>query len=109
MIFNFLENKKTKMKKYELEKSRFLPKINPKDGFIDWNRSAIDLFNFIRSKSIPYPNAFTVYKNIKIEILSSKPINDFIIEKAKAGTIIGKSLEHFTGTYGTIEVVVGKS
>jgi hypothetical protein len=28
---------------------------------------------------------------------------------AKAGTIIGKSLEHFTGTYGTIEVVVGKS
>jgi methionyl-tRNA formyltransferase len=88
MIFNFLENKKTKMKKYELEKSRFLPKINPKDGFIDWNRSAIDLFNFIRSKSIPYPNAFTMYKNIKIEILSSKPINDFIIEKAKAGTII---------------------
>jgi methionyl-tRNA formyltransferase len=88
MIFNFLENKKTKMIKYKLEKSRFLPKINPNDGFIDWNRSAIDLFNFIRSKSTPYPNAFTMYKNIKIEILSSKPINDFIIEKVKAGTII---------------------
>ena len=28
---------------------------------------------------------------------------------AQAGTIIGKSLEQFTGTYGTIEVVVGKS
>ena len=28
---------------------------------------------------------------------------------ATAGTIIGKSLEHFNGTHGTIEVVVGKS
>lgn len=87
MILNFLKNIKTRIIKSK-SRNRFLPKINEKDGFIDWNRSAIDLYNFIRSKSNPYPNAFTFYNKMKIEVLYAKPIEDFFFKKIKVGTVI---------------------
>jgi methionyl-tRNA formyltransferase len=88
MITNFIKNPKRKMKKNKVRKNRFLPKISHSDSFVDWNRSATDLYNFIRSKSRPYPNAFTKYKKFKIEILSSKPIEQIFKKKHEAGRII---------------------
>jgi len=31
----------------------------PTDGEIDWNKPAIDVYNFIRAQSLPYPGAFS--------------------------------------------------
>jgi len=31
----------------------------PNDGLIDWNKSALGVYNFIRAQSPPYPGAFT--------------------------------------------------
>src|SRR5207244_3974947 len=31
----------------------------PEDGRIDWNRSAVEVCNFIRAQTRPYPGAFT--------------------------------------------------
>lgn len=36
-----------------------VPMRRPEDGRIDWNRSAREVFNFIRAQSRPYPGAFT--------------------------------------------------
>lgn len=87
MIINFLNKPKNKIQKYK-SNNRFLPKIKPQDGFVDWNRSAVELYNFIRSKSNPYPNAFIIYKSMKIEILSAKPIEQILLRKVTPGTVV---------------------
>lgn len=38
----------------------------PCDGNIDWEKSASDVYNFIRAQSDPYPGAFTFLKNSKV-------------------------------------------
>lgn len=43
-------------------------KRTPKDGLIDWNRSAGEVFNLIRALSTPYPCAWTCYEGKEIRI-----------------------------------------
>jgi len=45
----------------------------PDDGRIDWNLSALDIHNFIRAQSPPYPGAFTFLNGEKILILEASP------------------------------------
>jgi methionyl-tRNA formyltransferase len=49
-------------------KPEYFPKRIPEDGFIDWNMSAVDIFNQIRSLSNPYPNARSIINGEKILI-----------------------------------------
>jgi methionyl-tRNA formyltransferase len=63
------------------------PKRAPKDGLIDFNRSALDVYNFVRALTKPYPGAFYYDQNgnkvmvWKVEIVfdESKLKNDDII------------------------------
>lgn len=48
-----------------------LPQRKPKDGLIDWDNSSIDLYNFIRAQTRPYPGAFSFIDNNKYYILQS--------------------------------------
>ncbi len=43
----------------------------PEDGAIDWNQSAIDVHNFIRAQSPPYPGAYSYLNDKKVTILKS--------------------------------------
>ncbi len=45
--------------KKQVGPSKYFPKRTPDDGFIDWNMSALDIHNLIRSLVDPYPNART--------------------------------------------------
>ncbi len=47
-------------------------KRTEKDGIIDWNKSAEDIYNFIRAQSEPYPGAFSYYGLKRISILESR-------------------------------------
>lgn len=87
MIIDYIKKPNSKLRKYQ-KRHRFLPKIKPCDSLIDWKRSPRELYNFIRSKSTPYPNAFTIYKNIKIKILSAKPVEDIFLKNFLPGTVI---------------------
>lgn len=87
MILAFLNNKSKKYKNYNGD-YRFLPKLKPTDGFIDWNRNDLNLYNFIRSKIDPYPNAFTYFKRKKILIKSAKLIKKKYKYKSRPGEII---------------------
>lgn len=58
-------------------------KRTPKDGQIDWNLSAREIYNLIRAVSKPYPGAYTYVKDSKFTIwrasLDSKvPVNNVI-------------------------------
>jgi len=63
------------------------PKRTPKDGLIDFNRSALDVYNFVRALTKPYPGAYYLDKNgekvivWKIEIIfdDSRLINDTMV------------------------------
>lgn len=44
----------------------------PNDGLIDWKKSAIEVYNFIRAQSMPYPGAFTFLNQEKLTIWSAR-------------------------------------
>lgn len=44
----------------------------PADGNIDWQRSAQEVFNFIRAQSDPYPGAFTYFENQQMIIWKAR-------------------------------------
>jgi methionyl-tRNA formyltransferase len=45
------------------------------DGLIDWNKSAREIYNFIRAQSEPYPGAFTFYNGRKLIIWRAHPVD----------------------------------
>lgn len=64
-------------------------KRNPKDGKIDWEQSAKDIYNLIRAVSHPYPGAFTFLDDKKVMIWRAKVIKGNK-SKAKPGEVIKK-------------------
>ncbi len=53
-------------------KIEYYPSRSPEDGLINWENSAIKIYNFIRAQTIPYPCAFSFLNQMKIRIVSSK-------------------------------------
>lgn len=47
-------------------KATYCTQRRPEDGLIDWNKSAREVFNFIRAQSKPYPGAYTIYNGSKL-------------------------------------------
>ena len=45
----------------------------PEDGRIDWNKSAVEIYNLIRGVTHPYPGAFTELNGMKLLIWSAWP------------------------------------
>jgi len=48
----------------------------PKDGLIDWSKSAFELYNWIRALTHPYPGAFTYYKGKKVFVWEADWIDE---------------------------------
>ena len=48
------------------------PQRAPKDGLINWNKSASEVHDFIRAQTEPYPGAFFYFKEDKITVWASK-------------------------------------
>lgn len=45
-----------------------MPKRTPDDGIIDWQKSSLELFNWVRALTHPYPGAFTYLNGKKLFI-----------------------------------------
>ena len=72
-------------------KATYWKKRKPEDGIIDWNKPTIELYNWIRGLTHPYPGAFTFYNDKKIYIWKAEAIGiskDNLEEEP--GKIIGK-------------------
>ena len=75
-----------------------LPRRRPKDGLIQWDQSALDLYNFIRALTIPYPGAFTFLNGEKYLIWEASILP--MTSHEAPGTIIGTGIgfgDHGTG------------
>lgn len=64
---NFKKQDKTILEIYD--------KRTPQDGKICWNDTAINLYNFVRAQTIPYPCAFSSINGIIIKIISCRISN----------------------------------
>lgn len=69
-----------------------MPRRRPEDGIIDWSKNTLDLYNWIRALTRPYPGAFTYYHGRKIFFWEAVVINDLDDKDNSVlpGTIIGK-------------------
>ena len=57
----------------DLSRGSYFGGRRPADGRIDWNRSALEIYNLIRGVTHPYPGAFTTLNGKKIVIWSALP------------------------------------
>jgi methionyl-tRNA formyltransferase len=69
------------------------PKRNPEDGLINWGRGSIDIHNWIRALTRPYPGAFTYYKGKKCFVWKSKISRFKKAFGAKPGSVVYTAAE----------------
>ncbi len=79
----------------------YAPPLTREDGLIDWNKSAMEIFNLIRG-TYPWPGAFCTIGSERVKLIKAKPINNLdghpgIIEKiTKDELIIGTGMGHLS-------------
>ncbi len=77
-------------------------KRTPSDGEINWQQSALQIYNFIRGLTHPFPGAYTTLRGQKILIWSAElPAKNLNYVGNVPGRILGK-------VNGMIEVLTGK-
>ena len=111
-VLSKLKNSSLTFTKQDKSKSTYFDKRTPEDGRINWDRSAIEVYNWIRAQSYPYPGSFCFYDNQKIvidwvefqyhkhekEIINGKIIKIFdndVFVKVTDGYIIIKKMRNF--------------
>ena len=77
ILFEFIQllknNKKINAIKQENDKSYYYPRLHTEiNGIINWDWNIEEIERFIRAFSLPYPGAFSYYKEEKVHILSSR-------------------------------------
>jgi len=71
-------------------KPEYYPRRKPEDGQIKWeSMRMIEIYNFIRAQTKPYPGAYSYIGNKKIKIWGAIPFDETIIyNEAKCGEIV---------------------
>lgn len=54
--------------KQDLTQRTVFPQRKPDDGLIEWNEPSLDIYNFVRAQTLPYPGAFTFRRGEKLTI-----------------------------------------
>jgi methionyl-tRNA formyltransferase len=65
-----------------------LPRRRPTDGLLDWHQSAVNVYNFIRALTRPYPGAFSFLDGRRWTIQSAALLPAVSQEDQVAGTVI---------------------
>jgi len=98
-----IENGSVLRKKNPSSEFPFWPKRNPSDGKINWNSSALEVHNWIRALTYPYPGAFTYYDGKKYFIWGSRLTKNRVKNMGKPGEILKISNKKCN----SIELLVG--
>lgn len=59
----------------DLKNGSYFGGRKPEDGRIDWNKSAVEIYNLIRGVTHPYPGAFTEINGKKLIVWSAWPLD----------------------------------
>jgi len=67
----------------------FYPARRPADGKIDWSRTMMEIYNFVRAQTRPYPGAFTTAEGVRVNIWSAQPFDTRIaFPSAREGEVL---------------------
>ena len=72
---NSIEAGTVKLTPQDNSKATKFPRRRPKDGFLDFNKDAISLYNLIRGVTHPFPGAFAFVGDRKLFIWWAKPLD----------------------------------
>ena len=77
-------------KHQDLSQRTVYPQRSPKDGEIDWTKSAEEIRDFIRAQTKPYPGAFTYIGNKKVTVWKAEVVERYNdnISKSRSHHII---------------------
>lgn len=53
-----------------------MPRRRPEDGLVDWNKTALENYNWIRALTKPYPGSFTKTRFGRVNLWESKILNE---------------------------------
>lgn len=70
----------------DLKSGNYCSGRKPGDGLIDWNSSAVDIYNLIRGVTHPYPGAFSVNGGRKVIIWKARPMDG----QGRPGLVVSK-------------------
>ncbi|MAF85440.1 MAG: hypothetical protein CL875_03010 [Dehalococcoidales bacterium] len=66
--YPLLEKGKAPRLPQEEAKATYTRRRRPEDGIIDWNRTSLSIYNWIRALTLPFPRAFTYWNGEKVAI-----------------------------------------
>ena len=69
----------------------YVKQRKPENGIIDWNKNSLNLYNWIRALTFPYPGAFSFINKNKIIIWDSNIHDQVYSPKIEVGTIVGSN------------------
>lgn len=58
-------------------KATYTRRRRPEDGVIDWRKTSLSIYNWIRALSLPFPGAFTFWNSQKVIIWESELIKGY--------------------------------
>jgi len=74
-------------KQMEIEKYRVYPQRKKEDGRIDWSKSPVNIYNFVRAQTKPYPGAFSFYRGHQVFLWKCKVVS-IEIQDTIAGEVV---------------------
>lgn len=70
-----IENDKAVFNSQDHRKVSYAPKLNKKDGLIDWSKTAIEIYNQVRG-TVPWPGSFTSWQGKLLKIYKAGIIDE---------------------------------
>jgi len=89
--------------KQDKSKASYWAKRTPKDGLIDWNNSAYEIWTLVRATTHPYPGAFTRSNGKKLVIWSADLLE---VHKGNPGKVVSSKDNGFVVGCGQGSIVV---
>jgi UDP-4-amino-4-deoxy-L-arabinose formyltransferase / UDP-glucuronic acid dehydrogenase (UDP-4-keto-hexauronic acid decarboxylating) len=83
-------------------KASYFGRRQPKDGEIDWQKSAAEIANLVRAVTKPYPGAFTHARSAKVLVWSAEALPR--ASDAKPGTIVSAAPLEVACGQGTLRI-----
>jgi methionyl-tRNA formyltransferase len=75
--------------KQSLNGEPVLPRRRPKDGFVDWRRDALAIYDFVRALTRPYPGAFGRLAGERWTIWQAALLPASLSRQNRPGTVLG--------------------
>jgi len=73
--YNAILNRTIKPMPQDHSKATYCAQRLASDGLINWGKPAVQVYDFIRAQSEPYPGAFTLYDDRKLTIWKAHPLD----------------------------------